>query len=171
MTERLTTGAEVQLTVNVDHGQFIACDAGAMLDIDSYSEHATRDGLALWSDGSGMTVFTASHWTSTVVTVALSSTRPTVDDAAWDHIVEGGLILRNGLRIYGPEDTGVDERSISLPPGTFSLLVCGRDFDSTDDHGDDGSDSYALFLWPGSPLARCVLKDGFTWMDRVDETP
>lgn len=159
-------GSEVTVPVGIDHGQFIACDPDAELDIDAYNDVAQRQGLAMWRGNRGITVFSASHWTETEVTVRLSSDRPLVAEEEWDHVVEGGLVLTSGrLHVYGPEDTGANEASISLQPDTYSLIVCGRDFDSTNEYGDDGSDTYTLLLWPGPPLDSRVLKDGFSWMD------
>ena len=45
------------------------------------------------------------------------------------------------------------------------MLCCGRAFDTPDESGYDGRDTYALLLWPGPALDRTVLKDGFAWMD------
>jgi hypothetical protein len=154
----------VAVSVGIDHGQFIACDPDAPLDIDSYDESASRAGLAMWGRKGGITVFSASHWTSTEVTVRLLRKRPIIAGNEWDHVVEGGLIIRSGrLHLYGPDDTGTNEASISLPSGSYSLIVCGRGFDSTNEYGDEGSDSYTLVLWPGPPLDRRVRKDGFSW--------
>jgi hypothetical protein len=162
----LKIGSRVTVRVNVDHGQFIACDPQAALNIDSYDARATREGLALWGGHGGVTVFTASHWTEADVVIALSAERPAVLEAEWDHVVEGGLVIQSGrLHLYGPEDTGINEVVLDVPPGIYSMVVCGRDFDSTDAFGDDGTDSYALLLWPGSRLERRVVKDGFAWMD------
>ena len=161
----LAMGSEVTVSVGIDHGQFVACDPDAELDIDSHGDTATRHGLAIWGGNGGMTVFTASHWTATEVTVRLLSERPAVAETEWDHLVEGGLVLSNGrLHIYGTEDTGISEAAINLPKGSYSVIVWGRRFDSTDEYGDDGNDLYTLILWPGPPLDRRVLKDGFSWM-------
>jgi hypothetical protein len=161
----LETGAQVTVPIEIDHGQFIACDPVVELDIESYGDEALRAGIAVWSGGGGVTVFTASHWTSTTVTVALAPERPPVAADEWDHVVEAGLIVQSGrLHLYGPEDTGANEATIAVPPGTYSLIACGRDFDSTNDYDAEGSDSYSLILWPGPRLRRRVLKDGFSWM-------
>jgi hypothetical protein len=40
-------------------------------------------------------------------------------------------------------------------------MVCGSGLKTTDDHGDNGSDIYALWRSPRPMLARRVLKDGF----------
>jgi hypothetical protein len=157
--------SQVTVPIAVDHGQFIACDPEAELDIAAYGDAAYRQGLAAWGNHGGVTIFTASHWTETEVTVALSAERPPISHDDWDHIVEGGLVVRSGrLHLYGPEDTGINEAAIELAPRAYSLIVCGRDFGSTNKYGDEGSDSYALVLWPGAPLTRRVLKDGFAWM-------
>lgn len=164
--QELEAGGEVTVRVGVDHGQFVVCDPDAELDIDSYGPAAQRDGLAIWGSGAGVTVFTASHWTKTVVTVRLVMERPARADGEWDHVVEAGLVLRSGrLNLYGPEDTAVNEASVVLPPGSYGLRVCGRDFDSVNEYGDEGNDSYLLMLWPGPVGERRVLKDGFSWMD------
>ncbi len=163
--ETLKMGSEVTVPVGIDHGQFIACDRGAQLDVDSYDELAQRQGIATWSGNRGITVFAASNWTKTNITVRLSIGRPAVAEDEWDHVVEGGLIVSSGwLHIYGPEDTGTSEASIRLPTDSYSLIVGGRGFDTTNEYGDEGSDTYALLLWPGPPLDRRVLKDGFSWM-------
>jgi hypothetical protein len=82
--------------------------------------------------------------------------------ADWDHLVEGGILVPSGrLHLYGPEGTVSREVSISLRPSDYSLIVCGRDFASTDEYGDEGRDRYTLIRWPGQPLRRRVLKDGF----------
>lgn len=159
-------GSQVRVPVGIDHGQFIACDPQADLDIDAYTDRAMRAGLALWGNGGGITVFTASHWTASDVTVALSPARPEIAESDWDHIVEGGLVIRSGrLHIFGPEQTETNESAIAVPPQMYSLIVCGGDFDTTNEYGDDGDDAYALLMWPGHPLDRRVLKDGFAWMD------
>lgn len=96
-------------------------------DIESYGTQASREGLAIWGDGGGVTVFTASHWTETNVVVALHPTRPSLGLDAWDHVVEAGMTLGNGrLHIYGPEDAVINEASVALPPGSYSLPVCGN---------------------------------------------
>ena len=157
--------SEVEVAVRIDHGQLIVCDPAAELDIDSYGDPAQRQGLAQWRGNRGVTVFTASNWTETHVKVRLSSERPTVVVDEWDHVVEGGLIVSSGqLHLYGPEDTGANEAAINLPSGSYSLIVCGRNFESTNEYGDEGSDAYTLLLWPGPALDRTVLKDGLSRM-------
>ena len=161
----VTMGSEVAVSVGIDHGQFIACDCDAALDIDSYGEAAFREGLALWGGNGGITVFAASDWTDTEVTVRLLPGRPAIAEDDWDHVGEGGLVIRSGrLHVYGPEDTRTNEASIGLPSDSYSLIVCGRGFNTTNEYGDEGSDSYMLVLWPGPPLDRRVLKDGFSSM-------
>jgi hypothetical protein len=163
MEETLRMGTEVEVPVGIDHGQFIACDRSAELDIDSYGDLAQRQGLAMWRGNRGVTIFTASNWTETHATVRLSPGRPAVAVDEWDHVVEGGLIINSGrLHIYGPEDTGAEETEISLPSDSYSLIVCGHNLDSTNEYGDNGSDTYTLLLWPGPALDRRVLKDGFS---------
>jgi hypothetical protein len=166
MTDALEPGRVVTVPVSVDHGQFIACDPEAKLDIDSYDEEATRQGVALWEASGGITVFTASQWTETFVTVALHHEKPRIDVDQWDHVAEAGLSIRSGkLHVYGPEDTNVNEASVVVPSGTYSVIVSGKNFDTTNEYGAEGADTYALHLWPGRILERRVLKDGFTWMD------
>jgi hypothetical protein len=166
MSYTLEPGGDVTVPVAVDHGQFIACDPEAELDIDSYSKEAIRQGVALWGRGGGITVFTASHWTHTLVTVALHHARPRLHLDECDHVVEAGFSIRTGrLHIYGPEATNVNEASVVVPTGDYSVIVSGRGFDTTNEYGDEGADTYALHLWHGPFLKWRVLKDGFTWMD------
>jgi hypothetical protein len=166
MSYALEPGGDVTVPVTVDHGQLIACDPEAELDIDSYGPEATRQGVALWGAGGGITVFTASHWTDTLVTVALHHARPRIDVDECDHVAEAGLSIRSGrLHLYGPEDTNLNEASVLVPTGTYSVIVSGKGFDTTNEYGDEGADTYALHLWPGPLLTRRVLKDGFAWMD------
>jgi hypothetical protein len=162
MSYAVEPGGEVTVPVAIDHGQFIVCDPDAKVDIDSYGEEATRQGVAPWSGGGGITVFTASRWTKTVVIVALHLEKPGIDIDQCDHLVEAGLSIRSGrLHLYGPEDTNANEASIVLPSGIYSVIVSGKGFDTTNELGDEGSDTYALHLWPGPILKRRVLKDGF----------
>jgi hypothetical protein len=166
MSYALEPDGEVTVPISVDHGQFIVCDPAAELDIDSYGPKATRQGVALWGAGGGLTVFTASHWTATHVILALHDEKPRIDVDECDHVVEAGLSVRSGrLQLYGPEDTNLNEASVVVPSGTYSVIVSGKGFDTTNEYGDEGADTYALHLWPGPPLERRVLKDGFTWMD------
>ncbi len=95
MSYPLEPGGGVTVPVAVDHGQFIACDPEAELDIDSYSKEAIRQGVALWDGGGGITVFTASHWTHTLVTVALHHARPRLHLDECDHVVEAGFSIRS----------------------------------------------------------------------------
>jgi hypothetical protein len=159
----LTMGSEVRVRLGIDHGQFIARDSVSVLDIESYDDDAIQHGLAIWDSRRGITVFTASSWSESEVTLRLSAVRPVVTAEDWDHVVEGGLVIESGcLHVYGPEDTGTNEAMVNVPSDSYSLLVCGRAFDSTNEYGDDGRDTYALLLWPGSPLRRRVLKNGFS---------
>ena len=166
MTHDLRPGGEITVPVRIDHAQFIVCDPAARLDLDSYTEQASRQGIAAWGDGGGLTVFTASRWTDTRVTVALHGAEPETDLGSWDHVVEAGIAIGSGrLHLYGPEDTNVNEAATAVPAGTYSLVVCGRGFDTTNAHGDDGTDEYALHLWPGPRLDVRVRKDGFSPLD------
>ena len=161
----LEVGTETTVPVDIDHGQFIVSVPSAEVSVDSYDEAANRAGLAVWPGG--CIVFTASHWTRTTVTVALSADRPAIALDAWDHAVDPGIDVPDGqLRIFGPESTGVDESAVELPSGTYSALVCGAGFDTTNEYDAEGSDTYTLFMWPGPVLPRRVVKDGFAWMDR-----
>jgi hypothetical protein len=166
MSYALQPGGEVTVPVAVDHGQFIVRDCDAKLDIDSYGAEATRQGVAVWGAADGITVFTASGWTDTRVTVALHDETPRIDVNESDHVVQAGLSIRSGrLQLHGPEDTESNEASVVVPSGTYSVIVSGTGFETTNDHGDEGADTYALHLWRGPLLERSVLKDGFTSMD------
>jgi hypothetical protein len=106
-------------------------------------------------------VFTASNWTNTIVTVGLSTARPEIDLGLYDHAVEGGMRVSAGaIHLYGPESTAVDETIVTIPAGTYSLMVCGSGFGTADEHGDDGNDQYRIWLWPGPVLSTRVIKDG-----------
>jgi hypothetical protein len=70
--------------------------------------------------------------------------------------------MSGAVGVLGPESTGIDETVVTLPSGEYSLLVCGYDFGTTNEYGDDGDDSYAVWLWPGPVLTTKVLKDAAT---------
>jgi hypothetical protein len=120
---------------------------------------AQRLGLATWTGG--LAVFTESHWTKTTVQLCLRDERPAVDLADWDHAVESGIRVTGGaVRIFGPESTGANEVAVQIPSASYSIVVCGSGFGSTGEYGDDGSDTYTLWLWPGPVLPARRLKDG-----------
>ena len=155
MTERpgqerheLVVGEPMSLSLAIDHGQFVAVDRGVNVDVDAYSPEATEIGLAAWSGG--VAVFCGSHWTDeTSVEVTLLHESPDVDVSKFDRVAIGGLECKTGeILVSAPEETGFRESVLRLPRGTYSLLVCGAGFDTSDDHGDDGADRYSLWLWP-----------------------
>ena len=152
-------GDDADIPAAVDHGQFIVCDCNSQIEIDSYDDAAHRAGLAAWGDG--IAVFTASHWTDTSVRLSLRRTRPVIDLDAWDHVVEGGIrVCGRAVNVFGPESTATNQASVMIPSGSYSLAVCGTGFATTDEYGDDGSDTYMIWLWPGPILQTRVLKDG-----------
>jgi hypothetical protein len=98
--------------------------------------------------------------------VALHDEKPVIDIDQCDHVAEAGLSIRSGrLQLYGLEDTNLNEVSVVVPSGTYSVIVSGSGFDTMNEYGDEGVDTYTLHLWPGPLLERRVLKDGFTWRD------
>lgn len=147
------------LLVSVDHGQLMVFDRDSEIDIDAYDSEAQADGLAVWPGG--VAVFCDSHWTSgTTVTITLVDEQPSIELAACDHVVIAGLACPSGeLRVFAPEETGMNERGVLLPPGDYGLAVCGDQFGTGDQHGDNGDDRYMLTLWPCSdPPPRHALK-------------
>jgi hypothetical protein len=96
MPTTLTMGSDVTIPVHVDHGQFIACDPDAELDIDSYGESASREGLALWGGNGGIAVFTASHWTYTKLTVRLVPERPSLAEHEYQRRAPLRRVRRTG---------------------------------------------------------------------------
>lgn len=155
----LCEGDSADLRVRIDHGQFILCDLDSELDVDAYHEKAQAVGFAAWRGG--LSVFTESLWTESTVRVQLLGERPILDLGPLDHVAEGGIICATGeLRAYGPEDTGISEAVVRLPPGSYSVIVAGEGFATTDEFGDNGDDRYTVFLWPGDALGPRVLKDG-----------
>jgi hypothetical protein len=152
-------GDDTDIPVAVDHGQFIVCDRHSKVDVDSYDDAAQRAGLAAWGDG--IAVFTASHWTHTTVRLSLRRTRPAIDLDAWDHVVESGIRIAGGaVDVFGPESTGTDQVRVLIPSGSYSLAVCGTAFGTANQYGDDGIDTYTIWLWPGPIPPTRVLKDG-----------
>jgi hypothetical protein len=161
MATQLPPGRTAHLSLALDHGQFFVLDRDAIVDDDAYTGAAQRAGLAQF-DG-GIAVFTESAWsTATHVGIRLSDSRPTVDVSKRHHVVVGGLVCSSGqIRLFSPEGTGSNEQRLSLPIGTYGVIVCGDGFGRTDERGANGDDSYELLLWPARelPAPRC-LKQG-----------
>jgi hypothetical protein len=67
--------------------------------------------------------------------------------------------------LFRPREARTQGGRVVVPSGTYSVIVSGTGFETTNDHGDEGADTYALHLWRGPLLERSVLKDGFTSMD------
>ena len=157
----LPPGLTARLSLALDHGQFLVLDRDAIVDDDAYTEAVQRVGLAQF-DG-GIAVFTESMWTKgTRVRIRLSESRPTVDVSRRNHAVLGGFVCPSGeIRAFSPEGTGSHEQRLSLPIGTYGVIVCGDGFGSTDERSANGEDSYELLLWPADelPAPRC-LKQG-----------
>jgi hypothetical protein len=150
----LELGGQIDLSLSVDHGQFAVVDRDAIIDVDAYTDEAVAARLAQF-DG-GIVVFTDSAWTtSTPLRVRLTERRPDVDVAAYDLVVSGGVACATGeLRIFSPEETGINERSLAVPAGGYGVMACGAGFGQTNEHGDDGADRYELWLWPTNDLPK-----------------
>jgi len=156
---RLEPGGTVDLTIGVDHSQFIVCDRDAEIDIDSYSDEATAAGLATWAGG--FAVFTDSHWAQCRVRLTLTETRPDPRLDGCDHAVEAAVEFASGrLELFGPEGAGMDQAVIVVSPGEYGLFVLGHEFGTANEYGDDGDDRYTILLWPGTVPATRVLKAG-----------
>jgi len=158
---KLLTDQQHRLAIAIDHGQFLMIDRDSEVDPDAYNERAQHDGVAGWTGG--VAVFCDSHWTVfTPLVVTLVDEHPTPDLASFDHVAIAGLSCPSGeLRVFSPEETGVNERGLSIPPGNYGLMICGDGFGTGDEYGDNGQDAYTLTLWPcDSPPAPCVLKRG-----------
>jgi hypothetical protein len=157
----LPAGLTVHLSRALDHRQFFVLDRDAIVDDAAYTAAVQRAGLTQF-DG-GIAVFTESAWTkATHVRIRLSDSRPAVDVSRRRHVVLGGFVFASGeLRIFSPEGTGSNEQRLSVPIGTYGVIVCGDGFGSTDERGANGDDSYELLLWPADerPAPRC-LKQG-----------
>jgi hypothetical protein len=158
----LSRASAVTISVHLDHHQFLLMDRDSEPDEAAYDDPAaTLDGLAAW-DG-GVAVFCESGWTTgTTVVVSLAQSEPAVDLDAFEHVVLAGLTCRSGvLRLLAPEETGAHERRLHLPPGRYGLLVCGDEFGSRAENGDNGTDRYWLTLWPSAgSTRRRALKRG-----------
>lgn len=158
MTWSVDFGGDADLPVAVDHGQFIVCDCDSGVCVDAYDDAAQRAGVAAWGDG--LAVFTASSWTDTTVRLSLRRERPVIDLGAWDRVVETGICIRGGaLDVYGPESARRNWAHVGIPSDSYSLAVCGIGFDTTDEYGAAGSDTYTIWLWPGPVPPTRVLKD------------
>ncbi len=144
---KLCLGSTVDLTLALDHGQFIVLDRNGEIDIDAYDKEAQAAGLARFAGG--IVVFSESHWsTKTPLRVTLVEHRPALEIGAFEFVVVAGIDCPSGeLRIFSPEETGSGERPIRLPPGTYGLCVGGSEFGNTDEYGDNGRDQYQLWLW------------------------
>jgi hypothetical protein len=150
------------VSLDVDHGQFVVRGTEKYAEemVDAYTEQARLDGVAVWDRG--LAVFCDSSWADGInVDLELHEGRPEVDATGWNRITEVGLTCdSDAIHLYGPEGSGADETTVVLPPGTYGVLVAARGFGTTNEHGDDGSDSYRLDFWPVESLPeRRLLKE------------
>jgi len=132
-----------------------------VVDVDAYTAAAQAIGLAQFDRG--IVIFTDSNWTSeTPLRVRLTEAQPNVSLGEHEHVVMGGIECPTGeLRIFSPEETGANERTLTLPPGLYGVIACGDGFGQADEHGDDGADRYELWLWPTEELPDAKsLKEG-----------
>jgi hypothetical protein len=94
---------------------------------------------------------------SVPVEVEVSTTEPSVDVGAYDHVVRCSLSLPTGyLQVH--ECTGGERLRLSVQAGTYSVLVLFSALGSLSEDGLEGEDRYRIFLWPGRELPLMVVK-------------
>jgi hypothetical protein len=84
------------------------------------------------------------------VTIEVVDAEPSIEAEAWDHIVIAELALPSGRLVLGSGQTpGKDQPAITVPPGTYRLLLLSGNLDRTAPEA-VGDDYYKAVLWPGS---------------------
>lgn len=79
--------------------------------------------------------------------------------AAFDHVVEGSLVIATGpLVVAGCTDYFPDAQRFALEPGTYRVRLSACGLDSLSADGLDGNDRYLVQLWSGSAVEPIVLK-------------
>ncbi|GKS95541.1 hypothetical protein [Acidovorax sp. SUPP2825] len=146
-----------RLTLFADYHQFYLQDEAAPGDLASaWDEAATLRMLAV---SEGVVGFGTARNMPVPVTLEWLPTEPEADLAAFDHVVEGSVVIAQGpLVVAGCTDYFPDAARFDVPPGTYRVRLSCAGLDSLSADGLEGDDHYLVQLWPGAPREPAVLK-------------
>ena len=91
------------------------------------------------------------------VEIEVLTSEPSFDLADFDHVARCSLALPSG-RLQVHECTGGERLSLSVAPGTYSVLALFSQLGSLSDDGLEGNDRYRVVLWPGVGTALSIVK-------------
>jgi hypothetical protein len=104
-----------------------------------------------------MDVVTPSQYNwNAALRLEVGSGSPPLDNADWDHVVEGPLPIASGTLVFEASGGG-KQIETSVPPGHYRARLSGRNFRAG--IGEiEGEESYRLQLWPASAAEPKLLK-------------
>jgi hypothetical protein len=149
---------QTQLEIFADYSQFYLTDPDHVGDwSDLWTDAAMADRLCATPH---TVVFGTDRNFTVPVTVFQHRAEPPIADlvAGADHAVMCGItLLSSTAKIVGCTEYMPDAQSLSIGPGTFSILYVAHRLATV--NGLDGDDSYDIHLWSSTPLSeRRVLK-------------
>lgn len=151
--------ARYTVTVSADHFQFLIEDQDRIPDdYEVWTHRARSDRLDV---ANGMIAVGLPRYGGAIpIVIDVQHTRPTAPLDRWEHVVEASIEVNSGrLVIHGPEDYSPEEEYLSIPPGTYRVLVCFAGLETIRDPDDmEGEDHYHIVIWPGSAIEPVVHK-------------
>lgn len=101
------------------------------------------------SPGPGSLVISTARNMTVPLRVLLHASRPALDPAGFDHLVEAALDVPSGQIIIAGL-TEMPDDGHAVPPGRLGALVGFQGLGTLSLDGLDGDDRYAVHLWPGA---------------------
>ena len=127
---------------------YLQDDGGAWSLPDDYSAAALRQGVT--TSPHALLIHTARNMT-VPVRVELHAIRPTIDNDAFQQVVEAGFSAPSGrLLVAGLTDETAAAARIAVPAGPLGALVTFQGLDTLDETELEGDDRYVVHLWPGT---------------------
>jgi hypothetical protein len=144
------------------HRQFYVCDKSSPAATDSdnfWTMEAVNDRLAMEEGIVG--VGTECYGPVKAEIYVLDAAENQIDYDNYDHIVEGGVILKSGrLQVLDCPDSEI-QFEINLLSGNYRIRVYSSNLSTVVD--DEGDDFYKIEIWPSNGnMERKVLKK-YTW--------
>jgi hypothetical protein len=116
------------------------------------------------SRGPGSLVISTARNMTVPLRVLLHASRPALDPAGFDHLVEASLEVPSGqLVIAGLTEEPADDHAV--PPGRLGALVGFQGLGTLSPDGLDGHDRYAVHLWPGAAVGGQVVTVHRQWRE------
>ena len=93
------------------------------------------------------------------VEVYVLDSKPALDLSGYDHAAEASFSIPSGrFAVLGCTDYLPDAARIEVSAGHYQVLFVASGTDSIQTEWDPADDVYAVYLWPGAPIAPRLLK-------------